>query len=95
MLPVIFRRLCYNAASSVCSKRRSLFGFRYNCTPVAGLVVAEFVVQYAEHRLHGARGQWTPETSGPEPDPIDKPEKAQLRRSGVLGGLIHEYRLIA
>jgi hypothetical protein len=29
------------------------------------------------------------------PAPIDEPDPAQLRRNAVVGGLIHEYRLVA
>ena len=58
-------------------------------------VLAEYVAHYNEHRPHRTLDQRAPRTLGVTPVPIDKPDPAQLRRHAVLGGLIHEYRLVA
>jgi transposase InsO family protein len=57
--------------------------------------LAEYVEHYNEHRPHRALDQRAPETSGPAPNPFREPDPLQLRRSEILGGLIHEYRLVA
>jgi hypothetical protein len=58
-------------------------------------VLVEYLAHYNEHRLHRALDQRAPETLGPAPDPISEPDPLQLRRNEVLGGIIHEYRLVA
>jgi transposase InsO family protein len=58
-------------------------------------LLTEYVEHYNEHRPHRALDQRAPETSEPAPDPIREPDPLQLRRSEILGGLIHEYRLVA
>jgi hypothetical protein len=58
-------------------------------------VLVEYLAHYNEHRPHRALDQRAPETLGPAPDPISEPDPLQLRRNEVLGGLIHEYRLVA
>ena len=59
-------------------------------------VLVEFVAHYNGHRPHRSLGQHPPFESGVEPPlPIRHPEPMRLRRSDKLGGLIHEYRLVA
>ena len=58
-------------------------------------VLVEYVSHYNHHRPHRSLDQRAPRTSKVEPDPIDEPDPTQLRRNEVLGGLIHEYRLVA
>jgi transposase InsO family protein len=58
-------------------------------------VLTEYVEHYNEHRPHRALDQRAPETSEPAPSPIREPDPLKLRRSEILGGLIHEYRLVA
>jgi transposase InsO family protein len=58
-------------------------------------VVTEYVAHYNDHRPHRSLDQQAPRTLGVAPDPIDKPDPKGLRRNAVLGGLIHEYRLVA
>jgi hypothetical protein len=58
-------------------------------------VLAEYLAHYNDHRSHRALDQRPPETLGPAPDPIGEPDPLQLRRNEVLGGIIHEYRLVA
>ena len=58
-------------------------------------VLSEFVDHYNEHRPHRSLGQQGPLTVGKKPLRISDPDPGQLRRSDKLGGLIHEYRLVA
>jgi hypothetical protein len=58
-------------------------------------VLFEYVVHYNDHRPHRSLDQQAPRTMGVTPDPIDDPEPMNLRRNEILGGLIHEYRLVA
>jgi len=58
-------------------------------------VLSEFVDHYNEHRPHRSLGQQAPRTVGKKPLRISDPDPGQLRRSDKLGGLIHEYRLVA
>ena len=58
-------------------------------------VLTEYVAHYNEHRPHRALDQQTPLNLGGASYPIDEPDPMQLQRNEVLGGLIHEYRLVA
>jgi putative transposase len=58
-------------------------------------VLTEYLTHYNGHRPHRALDQQAPETSGRTPTPVREPDPSQLRRNGVLGGVIHEYRLVA
>jgi putative transposase len=58
-------------------------------------VLAEYIAHYNDHRPHRSLAQHSPTNLMVAPDPIDKPDSTQLRRNAVLGGLIHEYRLVA
>jgi len=73
-----------------CTDRLLIFG-RTHLEQVLG----EYVAHYNDHRPHRSLDQQAPRTLGFAPDPIDKPDPTQLRRNAVLGGLIHEYRLVA
>src|ERR1022692_1621937 len=73
-----------------CLDRLLIFG----CTHLEQ-VLGEYVAHYNDHRPHRSLDQQAPRTLGFAPDPIDKPDPTQLRRNAVLGGLIHEYRLVA
>jgi transposase InsO family protein len=57
-------------------------------------VLIEYAAHYNDHRPHRSLER-APTTLEVAPDPIDKPDPTQLRRKDVLGGLIHEYRLVA
>ena len=73
-----------------CTDRLLIFGRKH-----LEQVVTEYIVHYNDHRPHRAVGQRAPRTSKVEPDRVDQPDLTQLRRNEVLGGLIHEYRLVA
>jgi hypothetical protein len=45
--------------------------------------------------FHRFLGQQAPRTLGVVQASIDEPDPTQLRRSAVLGGIIHEYQLVA
>jgi putative transposase len=58
-------------------------------------VLAEYLAHYNDHRPHRSLDQQAPMAMGITRDPIDEPDPMQLRRNEILGGLIHEYRLVA
>jgi transposase InsO family protein len=59
-------------------------------------VLGEFVSHYNSHRPHRALAQQAPlESERTPPRLIKHPDATQARRTTVVGGLIHEYRLVA
>jgi len=58
-------------------------------------VLVEFIEHYNEHRPHRSLTQRSPRSWESDPVPIIDPQLACLRRADRLGGLIHEYRMIA
>jgi putative transposase len=58
-------------------------------------VLGEFIDHYHEHRPHRSLGQRAPLAMAKTKPRISEPDPAQLRRSDKLGGLVHEYRLVA
>ena len=58
-------------------------------------VLGEYVEHYNSHRLHRSLSQRPPSKADMTPGPIGNVNTEHLRRSDVLGGLIHEYRLVA
>jgi transposase InsO family protein len=58
-------------------------------------VLSQFFDHYNGHRPHRSLGQQVPRAVGGKPLRISHPDPAQLRRSDKLGGLVHEYRLVA
>ena len=57
--------------------------------------LAEYVAHYNDHRPHRSLDQQAPRTLGFTPASIDNHDPTQLGRTAVLGGIIHEYRLVA
>jgi len=57
-------------------------------------VLAEYIAHYNEHRPHRALDQRAPQCLGLMAS-IHDPDPTRLRRTEILGGLIHEYRLVA
>ncbi len=58
-------------------------------------VLHEFVGHYNGHRPHRSLGQFPPLPTNPSSTPSPCPGNSRLRRTDRLGGLIHEYRLVA
>ena len=58
-------------------------------------VLTEYAAHYNDRRPHRSLDQRAPRTLGLAPVPSDKPDPTQLCRRAVLGGIIHEYRLVA
>jgi hypothetical protein len=57
---------------------------------------SSFVSHYNSHRPHGASTQQAPlESRRTLPRPIKDPDPTRARRKDFLGGLTHEYRLVA
>jgi putative transposase len=56
-------------------------------------VLVEYAAHYNDHRPHRALNQQAPRTLNVASDPLDELDPTRLRRSEILGGLIHEYRL--
>jgi hypothetical protein len=73
-----------------CLDRMLILGRRHLET-----VLAEYVDHYNSHRPHRSLSQRSPAAPDSLPAPIDDIDPATLRRTDRLGGLIHEYRLVA
>jgi transposase InsO family protein len=58
-------------------------------------ILAEYFAHYNEHRPHRALEQRAPLSLPATPDPVHDPSSTRLRRTEILGGLIHEYRFVA
>jgi transposase len=58
-------------------------------------VLAEYVEHYNSHRPHRSLGNHAPSALDTTPAHIGDVAPARLRRSDHLGGLIHEYRMVA
>ncbi len=58
-------------------------------------VLADYVEHYNAHRLHRSLSQRPPADRDVTPPAIGDVDAAILRRADRLGGLIHEYRMVA
>jgi len=58
-------------------------------------VLAEYVEHHNSHHPHRSLDQREPSALGTAPALIGDIDLARLRRADPLGGLIHEYRLVA
>jgi putative transposase len=58
-------------------------------------VLAEYVKHYDSHRPHRSLGQRSPSALDTTPALIGDVDLARVRRTNQLGGLIHEYRMVA
>ena len=58
-------------------------------------VLAEYVEHYNSHRPHRSLSQRAPSALDTAPALIGDVDLARLRRADHLGGLIHEYRMVA
>jgi transposase InsO family protein len=59
------------------------------------VVLGEFVDHYNSHRPHRSLDQTPPLPANPAPTTRSCPGHSRLQRTDRLGGLIHEYRLVA
>jgi putative transposase len=73
-----------------CLDRTLILGHRH-----LEAVLAEYVEHYNSHRPHRSLGRRAPAASAAAPPSIDDVDAARLRRDDRLGGLVHEYRLVA
>ncbi|HEY6622756.1 MAG TPA: integrase core domain-containing protein [Acidimicrobiales bacterium] len=58
-------------------------------------VLSEYVAHYNSHRPHRSLNQRSPSALDTTPAHIGDVDLARLRRTDHLGGLIHEYRMVA
>jgi putative transposase len=57
-------------------------------------VLEEFIVHYNTHPPHRSLNQASPVSIPSTTVGATNPDPRRLRRSDILGGLIHEYRLV-
>jgi len=58
-------------------------------------VLADYLDHYNGHRPHRSIDQRSPRHATDAPREIREADLAKLRRTDRLGGLIHQYRLVA
>jgi putative transposase len=73
-----------------CTDRMLIMGERH-----LRAVLAEYVTHYNGHRPHRGRGLRPPDHDDASPAPVTGLASARIRRSNILGGLIHEYQQAA
>jgi putative transposase len=59
------------------------------------IVLAEYVQHYNGHRPHRSLKQRAPSAADETPVPIGDVSRVHPRRTDVVGGLVHEYRMVA
>jgi hypothetical protein len=73
-----------------CLDRMLIFGRRH-----LEAVLSEYVEHYNSHRPHRSLSQRAPSALDTTPTLIGDVDLARLRRTDHLGGLLHEYRMVA
>jgi putative transposase len=73
-----------------CLDRVLVFGRRH-----LEAVVNEYVEHYNGHRPHRSLGQLAPQPKDQAPAGLENVDPSRLERTDRIGGLIHEYRLVA
>ena len=73
-----------------CLDRMLIFGRRH-----LEDAIHEYVEHYHAHRPHRSLGQLPPVSKGTAPAKPQNVDPSRLKRTDRLGGLIHEYRLVA
>ena len=73
-----------------CLDRMLIFGHRH-----LEVILAEYVDHYNAHRPHRCLGQRCPSSPDRVLAPLLDVEPHRLRRADRLGGVIHEYRMVA
>jgi putative transposase len=85
--------ICERAIGTVrreCLDRMLILGRRH-----LGAVLAEYVEHYNSHRPHRSLYQRSPSALGSATKPIADPDLARVRRTDRVGGLVHEYKMVA
>ncbi|MHB1555466.1 MAG: integrase core domain-containing protein [Acidimicrobiales bacterium] len=85
--------ICERVLSTIrreCLDRMLILGRRH-----LEAVLAEYVEHDNSHRPRSSLGQAAPSALESAPEHNTEPDLAKLRRADRLGGLIHEYRLVA
>jgi transposase InsO family protein len=59
------------------------------------VVLGEYVEHYNSHRPHQSLSQRAPSKADTTPTPTRGTQRRHLRRTDILGGMIHEYRMVA
>ncbi len=73
-----------------CLDRMLIFGRRH-----LEVVVHEYVVHYNGHRPHRSLGLLPPQSKVVAPAVLKDVDPSRLKRKERIGGLVHEYRLVA
>ena len=73
-----------------CLDRMLIFGQRH-----LEAVIHEYVEHYNGHRPHRSLGQLPPQPKGIAPTDLKNVDPSRLKRTDRMGGLVHEYRLVA
>lgn len=73
-----------------CLDRMLILGRRH-----LAAVLGEYLEHYNRHRPHRSLGQEAPSTGNTNTAPTCEADSTHLQRTDVLGGLIHEYRMVA
>jgi len=73
-----------------CLDRMLIFGRRH-----LEAAIHEYVEHYNSHRPHRSLGQLPPKPKGVAPAVLRNVDASQLQRASRVGGVIHEYRLVA
>jgi putative transposase len=73
-----------------CLDRMLIFGRRH-----LEAVFSEYAEHYNSHRPHRSLGQLPPQPKDEAPTVLKKVDPSQFKRTDRIGGLIHEYRLVA
>ena len=59
------------------------------------VVLGDYVEHYNSHRPHRSLNQRAPSEADMTPAPACETQRLHLRRADLLGGIIHEYRMVA
>jgi putative transposase len=73
-----------------CLDRMLIFGRRH-----LEVVVREYIEHYNSHRPHRSLGQLPPQPNGVARAVVKDADPSRLKRTDRIGGLIHEYHLVA
>jgi hypothetical protein len=83
------------SASSARSGVNVWTGCSSSVVDISKVVVHEYVEHYNGHRPHRSLGQRPPQPNGASPAVLKDVDPSRLKRSDRIGGLVHEYHLVA